>query len=116
MSDFKNECYELAVKHCLCIEFVLSDTERLGFHTGQLLHYRLEPNSMEEKHAPPEKLTLAFATADVVILGWKLSALANHLRDGDLLWVRSLPARYAGLDRSTKTFVASISITPISKG
>ncbi len=59
---------------------------------------------------------LAFATADVVILGWKLSTLANHLRDGDLLSVRSLPARYAGLDRSTKTFVASISITPISKG
>ena len=98
MSDFKNECYELASKHVLCIEFVLSDTERQGFHTGQLLHYRLEPNS-DETDAPPEKLTLAFATADVVILGWKLSTLTNHLRDGDLLWVRSLPARYAGLHR-----------------
>ncbi len=65
--------------------------------------------------APPEKLTLAFATADVVIVGWKLSTLTNHLRDGDLLYVRSLPARYGALDRS-KTFVASISITPISKG
>ena len=115
MTDIKNDCYEMAHKHALCIEFVLSETEREGFHTGQLLHYRLAQNSTDEKDAPPEKLTLAFATADVVIVGWKLSTLANHLRDGDLLWVRSLPARYAGLDRS-KTFVASISITPISKG
>ncbi|SRR6266567_7150765 len=114
MSDFKNACYELAAKHCLCIEFVLSDTERLGFHTGQLLQYRLEPNSTDEKDAPPEKLTLDFATADVVILGWKLSNLTNHLRDGDLLWVRSGPTRYANLERS-KTYVASITVTPIAK-
>ncbi|SRR6266567_8180366 len=114
MSDFKNDCYELAHKHVLCIEFVLSDTEREGFHTGQLLHYRLEPNSSAETDAPPEKLTLAFATADVVILGWKLSTVAKHLRDGDLLSVRSLPDRYAGLDRS-KTCVAAITVTPIGK-
>jgi len=114
MSDFKNECYELAHKHVLCIEFVLSDTERLGFHTGQLLHYRLEPNSSDQTDAPPEKLMIAFATADVVILGMKLSTLANHLRDGDLLSVRALPSRYANLDRN-KTYVASITVTPIDK-
>ena len=114
MSDLKNECYELAAKHCLCIEFVLSDSQREGFHTGQLLHYRLEPNSIDEKDAPPEKLTLVFATADVVILGWKLSTLANHLRDGDLLYVRSGHANYANLERS-KTCVASITVTAIAK-
>jgi len=114
MSDFKNECYKLAHKHCLCIEFVLAEDQRRGFHTGQLIDYRLEPNSSDEKDAPPDKLTLAFATADVVILGWKLSTLANHLRDGDLLYVRSSPARYAGLERS-KTFVATITVTPIAK-
>jgi len=115
MSDFKNDCYQLVPKHVLCIEFVFSESERQGFHTSQLLHYRLEPNSTDEKDAPPEKLALAFATADVVILGWKLATLANHVRDGDLLSVRSLPARYAGLDRS-KTYVASITVTPIVKG
>ena len=114
MSDFKNECYKLAHKHCLCIEFVLAEDQRRGFHTGQLIDYRLEPNSSDEKDAPPDKLTLAFATADVVILGWKLSSLAEHLRDGDLLSVRAMPSRYAGLDRF-KTFVAAISVTPISK-
>src|SRR5213593_3016591 len=90
-------------KHVLCLEFVLSDTQRQGFHTGQFLHYCLEPNSSGESDMPSEKLALAFATADVVILGWKLSTFANHLRDCDLLYVRSLPARYAGLEHS-KTF------------
>ena len=114
MSDFKNDCYQLVPKHVLCIEFVFSESEREGFHTSQLLQYRLEPNSTEEKDAPPEKLMLAFAMADVVILGWKLSTLANHLRDGDLLYVRSSPARYVLLERST-AYVASITATPIAK-
>jgi hypothetical protein len=115
MSDFKNECYKLAHKHCLCIEFVLAEDQRRGFHTGQLIDYRLEPNSSDEKDAPPDKLTLAFATADVVVLGWKLSSLAEHLRDGDLLSVRALPNRYANLERS-KTYVASITIEPVGEG
>ena len=51
----------------------------------------------------------------MVVLGWKLTSLAEHLRDGDLLSVRAMPSRYAGLDRF-KTFVAAIAITPISKG
>ena len=114
MSDFKNDCYELAHKHCLCIEFVLAANQRRGFHTGQLIDYRLEPNSSDDKDAPPDKLTLAFATADVVIVGWKLATLANHLRDGDLLAVRALPTRYAHLERSTAC-VAKIIITPIAK-
>jgi hypothetical protein len=112
MTDFKNGCYELAAKHCLCIEFVLSDTERQGFHTGQLLHYRLEPNSSDETDAPPEKLALDFATADVVILGWRLASLAKYLRDGDLLSVRSRPARYAHLEPKL-TFVTDIQIKPL---
>src|SRR6266545_2224146 len=112
MSDFKNDCYDLASKHVLCIEFVLTDTEREGFHTGQLLHYRLEPNSSDETDAPPERLTLAFATTDAVILGRKLSTLAKHLRDGDLLSVRALPTRYANLDKS-KCAVAAIAVEPV---
>jgi|SRR5437660_6589146 len=114
MSDFKNECYKLAHKHCLCIEFVLAEDQRRGFHTGQLIDYRLEPNSPDETDAPPDKLTLAFATADVVILGWKLSNLANHLRDGDLLSVRSRPARYAQLDPK-QIFVSEIQIKPLNE-
>ena len=114
MDEFKNDCYELATKHCLCIEFVLAEDQRRGFHTGQLIDYRLEPNSTDETDAPPDKLTLAFGTADVVVLGWQLSTLADHLRDGELLAVRSLAGRYANLDRS-KTYVTAITVTPITK-
>jgi hypothetical protein len=60
-------------------------------------------------------LSLAFATADVVMVGWRLERLAEYLRDGELLAVRALPDRYAQLDRS-KTYIASITVEPISKG
>ena len=112
MDEFRNECYELATKHCLCIEFVLAEDQRRGFHTGQLIDYRLEPNSTDETDAPPDKLTLAFGTADVVVLGWQLSTLADHLRDGDLLYVRALPDRYAHLEPK-RSFVAEIQIKPL---
>ncbi len=112
MDEFKNDCYELATKHCLCIEFVLAEDQRRGFHTGQLIDYRLEPNSTDETDAPPDKLTLAFGTADVVVLGWQLSTLADHLRDGDLLYVRALPDRYAHLEPK-RSFVADIQIKPL---
>jgi hypothetical protein len=122
LNQFKeSECVLTTQKHCPCVEFLLADTEaahqhRHGFHTSQLLHYRLEPDDGGESgHEPAEKLTLAFATADVVILGWRLERLAELLRDGDLLAVRALPSRYANLDRN-KTYVASITVEPVSKG
>ena len=114
MNEFKNECYELASKHCLCIEFVPAEDQRHGFNNSQLLDYRLEPNSSNEKDAPPDKLLVAFATADVVIVGWRLSTLSDHLRDGDLRVVRSCPSRYVHLEPK-RTLVSSISIAPIAK-
>ena len=64
--------------------------------------------------SPPEKLTLAFATADVTLTGWRLDRIADDLRDGELLAVRALPTRYANLDK-TKCAVASIAVEPVSK-
>ena len=86
LNQFKeNECVLTTQKHCPCVEFLLADTEaarqhRHGFHTSQLLHYRLEPDDGGDgDREPAEKLTLAFATADVVIVGWRLERLAEHL-------------------------------------
>jgi hypothetical protein len=47
--------------------------------------------------------------------GWRLDHLTRHLRDGDLLAVRSLPSRYGTLD-PTDVFVAKIMVEPIGKG
>jgi hypothetical protein len=111
----EGECVLTTHKNCPCIEFVLAEHERHGFQVGQLLHYRLELNDAKgEPNAPPHKLTLAFATADVAITGCRLERLANYLRDGELLGVRMLPDRYANLDTS-KTFVAQITVQLMSK-
>ena len=50
-------------------------------------------NNEGDKHAPPEKLSLAFATADVTLTtltGWRLDRIADDLRDGLLLAVSAL--------------------------
>lgn len=113
-SQFKEtDSYLISEKHCSCIEFVLNNGDRHGFHASQLLHYRLEANEGGKDDAP-EKLTLAFATADVTLTGSRLERVSDHLRDGNLLAVRIFPTRYAGLDK-TKCAVTSISVEPIRK-
>jgi hypothetical protein len=112
-----NSCYAASGKYCACIEFHLSENKRRGFHTSQLIEYALEPNpdAEDDKNLPPQKLALAFSTADVVLLGWRLGFLADKLQENDLAAVRALAKRYAEVDRHMP-FVASITITPIAKG
>jgi hypothetical protein len=71
MPSTKDDCFTTSGKYCACVEFHLDGHRRRGFHTSQLLDYALEPNldADEDKSAPPQKLALAFCTADVVILG-----------------------------------------------
>lgn len=112
----EGDCLLTTHKPCSCVEFAISDHHRHGFLASQLIHYTLEPNPEAEsdKNKPSQKLTLAFATADVVVTGWRLHSLCDRLRDGDLLAVRALPDRYSNLDRN-KPYVASITVTPIAK-
>jgi hypothetical protein len=111
----KDSCYAASGKFCACIEFHLPDDKRRGFHSSQLIEYTLEANpDDDDKNAPPQKLAIAFSTADVVILGWRLGLLADRLQENDLTAVRALPKRYADVDRHVP-FVASISITPLAK-
>ena len=86
-----------------------------------MIEYTLEANPDAEDdnggraQAPPQKLAIAFSTADVVILGWRLGLLADKLQENDLAAVRALAKRYADVDRHTP-FVASITVTPIDAG
>ena len=116
MHPTKDDCYTTSVKYCACIEFHLDEENRHSFQTSQLIEYTLEPNSDAEndKNAPPEKLALAFSTADVVILGWRLGRLADLLRENHLATVHVMSKRYADLDRA-RPFVASIIITSIGR-
>ncbi len=118
MPKFDNDsCYAASGKYCACIEFHPSEGKRRGFHTSQLIEYTLEanPDAEDDKNEPPQKFSLAFSTADVVILGWRLGFLADKLQENDLAAVRALAKRYADVDRHTP-FVASIAVTSIDAG
>jgi hypothetical protein len=115
MNFLKDDCYQTVNMYCFCIEFHF-DGRRCGFHASQLIEYTLEqnPDAEDDKDAPPEKLSFAFSTADVVVLGGRLGLLADRLRENKLAAVGILPKRYVDLDRN-KPFVSSIKITPIEK-
>jgi hypothetical protein len=51
----------------------------------------------------------------VVILGWRLGHVADKLQENSLAAVRVLPKRFAELEPN-QPFVASITITPVTKG
>jgi hypothetical protein len=112
----EDTCYESANTYAACIEFHQDKHHRRGFHASQLIDYTLEPNpdAGDDKNAPAQKLSLAFSTADVVVLGWRLGLLANYLRDNRLAAVGVIPKRYAELERAA-AFVASIKITPLKQ-
>ncbi len=116
MSSLKDDGYQITEKHCCCIEFRIGK-QRRGFHSNHLIEYTLEenPDTKDSPDTPPEKLVLAFSTADVTISGWRLGRLTDALRDNELAAVSAAPKRYGELD-PTKPYVASIIIiTPIEK-
>jgi hypothetical protein len=111
-----DECYQSANKYCACVEFRLDDDARHGFSASQLIAYNLEsnPDAGDNQDAPSQRLSLAFSTADVVIMGWRLDRLTECLRENNLAMVRARSERNDDLERKN-VFVASIKITPIEK-
>jgi len=55
-----------------------------------------------------------FSTADVVVLGWRLELIADHLRDNSLSALRVFSQRDADLENKPAS-VSAITITEISK-
>ena len=109
------DCHFYAEKYFSFIEIHLDDQRRQGFNTSQLIHYTLEPNpDHDTDDNAPQKLALAFSTADVVILGSRLGWLAERLRENHLGGVRPRANCQREPD-SNQPFVVSIKITPIEK-
>ena len=95
------------------IEFWPTPHNRLGYGSTQLLHYQLlTRNPGHDPAEMPQVLTLGFATADVVLFGRRLEAVAELLAEGRLKSVSALPDRFAELN-PTKPFVAKIEIKPV---
>jgi len=110
------ECFDSDTRAGSFIEFQPSPESRLGFAFAQLLHYSLEANPAAEdaKDAPPERLTLGFSTADVVIMGARLVRLTDLLREHKLAVVRSLSGRYRNVE-SAAPWVGEIAVRRLDK-
>jgi hypothetical protein len=77
---------------------------------AQLLYAEIIPNPALEKNAdaPPEKLVICFAVAEVTLLGSGLQAVARKIQKCDLNFVKAVDRRFA---TSLKTHVAAVTIT-----
>jgi len=95
------------------VEFRPDPHTRIGFPWAQLCHYSLDPVGGGELDAP-ERLTLAFSTADVVVTGARLAKLVDLVNEHDLDSVSALDARYAGT-LGSNPWVAKIAIAHIGK-
>jgi hypothetical protein len=118
MSTFLlDKSYETLNTTAAFIEFHLDKDHRRGFNTSQLIEFSLDPNpdAGDDKNEPPQKLSLVFSTADVVVLGWGLGFLADRLRESSLVAVGIIPKRYAELERAP-VFVSAIKIEAVGKG
>jgi hypothetical protein len=77
---------------------------------AQLLYAETIPNPALEKNAdaPPEKLVICFAAAEVTLLGSGLQAVARKIQKCDLNFVKAVDRRFAA---TLKTHIAAVTIT-----
>lgn len=66
------------------------------------------PALEQEPEAPPEKMLIYFAQAEVVLLGSGLDAVERELQRYELKFVKSAPRRFTGL---LHTHIAAVTIT-----
>lgn len=77
---------------------------------AQFLYAEMTPNLALERDvdAPPEKLLIAFAVAEIVVLGSGLKFLERAIQKYELKFVKSADRRYAA---ALKTHVAAVTVT-----
>jgi hypothetical protein len=66
------------------------------------------PALEQEPDAPPEKMLIHFAQAEVVVLGSGLDSVERELQQYVLTFVKSAPRRFAGL---LNTHIAAVTLT-----
>ena len=95
-------------RYCASADITADDGRVHGFATAQYLGYLLESNPLAND-AAPERMTIHYGTADVVILGRKLHRIASALSSSHLEMLKPVSARYAPvLDISP--FIISIQV------
>jgi len=89
---------------------VFADDEHSYFLPyAQLLYAEMIPNPALEKNAdaPPEKLLICFAVAEVTVLGSGLQAVARKIQRCDLNFLKPVDRRFVA---TLKTHVAAVTV------
>ncbi len=94
------------------IEFRPRSATRVGFAIAHICHYTLERNPDADR-AAPERLTIGFSSADVMIFGARLGPVLDYLVAHRLDWVAAVDERYKNL--SERPWVGRIDIQPYGK-
>ena len=104
-----NSCYD--IDPTVATLNVFADDEH-SYHLpyAQFLYAEMIPNLALEKEpdAPPQKLLIRFAVAEVAVLGSGLKSLERAIQKYELKFVKSADRRYAA---TLKTHVAAVTIT-----
>ncbi len=90
---------------------VFADDERsYQLPYAQFLYAELTPNPAlgHKPDAPPEKMLIRFAKAEVVVLGGGFKSLERALQKYELKFVKSADRRYAA---TLKTHIAAVTVS-----
>jgi hypothetical protein len=109
--DAASTCIHEKSQECHLVDFVTQDGHCYSFPMTHLVYCVLEPNpsAEDEPEAPPDRLSLAFATQDVVLLGWNLQVVRDAFDLGRPVVLRARDARYAKIE-NRQPFVSAISV------
>ena len=108
-SSRDNPCFEMDAR--MAAVQVLADDGRsylLPYAQFLFAERTANPALESEPAAPPEKLLLHFATADVVLLGTGLKAVEKAIQRYELKSVQAADRRFAA---ALKTHIAAVSVT-----
>ena len=109
-----NPCYGID-PNVAALNVVADDEHSYFLPYAQLLYAEIIPNPALEKNAdaPPEKLLICFAAAEVTVLGSGLQAVARKIQKCDLNFVKAVDRRFSA---SLKTHVTAVTITLTKEG
>ena len=108
-SSRDNPCYEID-SGVAALNVAADDGRSYLLPYAQFLYAERTANPALEREldAPPEKLLLHFATADVALLGSGLKAVEKAIQRYELKSVKSVDRRFAS---TLKTHIVAVSVT-----
>ena len=108
-SSRDNPCYEID-SGVAALNVAADDGRSYLLPYAQFLHAERAANPAleNEPDAPPEKLLIHFATADVALLGSGLKAVERAIQNCELKFVKAADRRFAA---ALKTHIAAVAIS-----